>query len=42
MEGHLCAAAFVQLVANGVSAPIPFEEITEVARISIEIAEAAR
>ncbi len=37
-----CAAAFVQLVANGVSAPIPFEEITEVARISIEIAEAAR
>ena len=37
-----CAAAFVQLVANGESAPIPFEEITEVARISIEIAEAAR
>ena len=37
-----CAAAFVQSVANGVSAPIPFEEITEVARISIEIAEAAR
>lgn len=37
-----CAAAFVQAVANGVNAPIPFGEITEVARISIEIAEAAR
>lgn len=37
-----CAAAFVQLVANGESSPIPFEELTEVARISIEIAEAAR
>lgn len=37
-----CAAAFLQAVANGVSAPIPFEEITEVARISIEIAEAVR
>jgi predicted dehydrogenase len=37
-----CAAAFVQAVAKGVCAPIPFEEITEVARVSIEIAETAR
>lgn len=37
-----CAAAFVQAVARGVSAPIPFEEITEVARVSIEIAEMTR
>lgn len=36
-----CAAAFVQAVANGGSAPIPFEEIVEVARVSIEIAEAS-
>ena len=36
-----CAAAFVQAVANGTSAPIPFEEVAEVSRISIQIAEAA-
>jgi predicted dehydrogenase len=36
-----CAAAFVQAIANGASAPIPFEEIVEVARVSIEIAETA-
>lgn len=37
-----CAAAFVQVVAKGTSAPIPFEEVVEVARVSIEIAETAR
>lgn len=37
-----CAAAFVHAVAKGASAPIPFEEIAEVARVSIEIAETAR
>lgn len=37
-----CAAAFVQAVAKGASAPIPFEEVAEVARVSIEIAETAR
>lgn len=37
-----CAAAFVQAVAKGGCALIPFEEVTEVARVSIEIAEAAR
>ena len=34
-----CAAAFLQAVAKGTSAPIPFEEVAEVARVSIEIAE---
>lgn len=37
-----CSAAFVQAVSKGTSAPIPFEEISEVTRVSIEIAEAAR
>lgn len=37
-----CAAAFVQAVAEGVSAPIPFEEVAEVTRVTIEIAETAR
>lgn len=37
-----CAAAFVQAVAKGTSAPIPFEQVVEVSRVSIEIAEAAR
>ena len=37
-----CAAAFVQAVVKGTSAPIPFEEVVEVSRVSIEIAEASR
>jgi predicted dehydrogenase/threonine dehydrogenase-like Zn-dependent dehydrogenase len=37
-----CAAAFVQAVARGASSPIPFEEIAEVTRVSIEIATTAR
>ena len=37
-----CAAAFVQAVAKGASAPIPFDQVVEVSRVSIEIAEAAR
>ena len=37
-----CAAAFLQAVAKGTSAPIPFDQVIEVSRISIEIAEAAR
>jgi predicted dehydrogenase/threonine dehydrogenase-like Zn-dependent dehydrogenase len=36
-----CAAAFVHSVSVGASAPIPFEEVAEVARVSIEIAETA-
>ncbi|WP_413889035.1 hypothetical protein [Candidatus Aalborgicola defluviihabitans] len=37
-----CAAAFVQAVSAGAAAPIPFEEIVEVARVSIEVAGLAR
>jgi predicted dehydrogenase/threonine dehydrogenase-like Zn-dependent dehydrogenase len=37
-----CAAAFVEALAKGTSAPIPFEQVVEVSRISIEIAETAR
>jgi len=34
-----CAAAFVQAVEQGLAAPIPFEELLEVSRVSIEIAK---
>lgn len=34
-----CARAFVRAVENGLASPIPAEEIIEVARITIEIAE---
>lgn len=37
-----CAAAFVQAVAHGRPAPIPFDELMEVARVSIAVSEAAR
>jgi predicted dehydrogenase len=37
-----CAAAFVQAVAAGNPAPIPFDELAEVARVSVAAAEAAR
>lgn len=37
-----CAAAFVQAVEQGHAAPIPFEEVIEVSRVTIEIAEALR
>lgn len=37
-----CAAAFVRAVTDGTSAPISFEEIAEVSRLTIEIAEATR
>lgn len=33
-----CAAAFVNAISSGGPAPIPFEEIVEVARVSIEVA----
>jgi predicted dehydrogenase/threonine dehydrogenase-like Zn-dependent dehydrogenase len=35
-----CAAAFVKAIAQGGPAPIPFDEIVEVARVSIEVAGA--
>lgn len=37
-----CAAAFVQAVEQGREAPIPFEELVEVARVTIEISKAAQ
>ena len=37
-----CAAAFVQAVKQGSAAPIPFEELMEVSRVSIEVAEVLR
>jgi predicted dehydrogenase/threonine dehydrogenase-like Zn-dependent dehydrogenase len=37
-----CAAAFVAAIANGVAAPIPFEELLEVSRVSIQAADSLR
>jgi predicted dehydrogenase/threonine dehydrogenase-like Zn-dependent dehydrogenase len=35
-----CAAAFIQAIKEGGAAPIPFEEILEVSRVTIELARA--
>lgn len=37
-----CAAAFLAAVSGAANAPIPFEEIAEVARVTIEVADALR
>jgi predicted dehydrogenase/threonine dehydrogenase-like Zn-dependent dehydrogenase len=37
-----CAAAFISAIESGQVAPIPFEELVEVTRVSFEIAQAAR
>lgn len=37
-----CARAFVEAVSAGGESPIPFDELIEVARVSIEVVEAAR
>jgi predicted dehydrogenase/threonine dehydrogenase-like Zn-dependent dehydrogenase len=37
-----CAAAFVQAIEQGRAGPIPFEELMEVSRVSIGVAEALR
>ncbi len=37
-----CVQAFVDAINNGQSSPIPFDEIMEVSRVSIEIAECLR
>ena len=37
-----CAAAFVDSIRNGEPCPIPYEEIIEIARVSIEVAEQLR
>jgi predicted dehydrogenase len=36
-----CAAAFIKAIAQGGPSPIAFDEIVEVARVSIEVADAA-
>ncbi|MEA3467604.1 MAG: hypothetical protein U9R57_05185 [Thermodesulfobacteriota bacterium] len=37
-----CAAAFLKCVENGDGLPIAFEELLEVSRVSIEVAEMLR
>src|SRR5262249_19033987 len=37
---HACVAAFVEAIGRGKPTPIPYEEIYEVARVSIELAGA--
>ncbi|MBI5141399.1 MAG: bi-domain-containing oxidoreductase [Nitrospirae bacterium] len=37
---NACVAAFVKAVEKGLAAPIPFKEIMEVSRVTIEMAEA--
>jgi hypothetical protein len=37
-----CAAAFLDAVRSGGESPIPFDQLMEVSRTSIEIGEAAR
>jgi predicted dehydrogenase/threonine dehydrogenase-like Zn-dependent dehydrogenase len=37
---NACAEAFVRAVGSGAPAPIPFDELLEVARVTIDIAEA--
>lgn len=37
-----CAAAFLDAIENGKPSPIPFEELMEVSRVTIEVAEALR
>jgi predicted dehydrogenase len=40
-KGHVaCAAAFVEAVRRGGTLPIPYDEIREVARVSVELARA--
>ncbi|MES2353820.1 MAG: bi-domain-containing oxidoreductase [Pseudomonadota bacterium] len=37
-----CATAFVDAIKSGATSPIPLEELLEVSRVTLEIAEAAR
>ena len=39
---NACVAAFVESIRRGQASPIPYDEIIEVARVSIEVAEALR
>ena len=40
-QGH-CVATFVEAVKQGKTSPIPFEELVEVAKVTIDLAERAR
>lgn len=33
-----CTAAFVEAIKNGSEAPIPFEELMEVSRVTVDLA----
>ena len=37
-----CAKAFIDSISNGSEAPIPYEEVMESSRVSIEVANALR
>lgn len=37
-----CAAAFVRAVREGAGSPIPFDEVLEVSRVTVEVADALR
>jgi predicted dehydrogenase len=37
-----CAQAFIDAIRSGAAAPIPLEELLEVARVSVALGEAAR
>jgi predicted dehydrogenase len=39
---HACVKVFIDSIENGKPSPIPFEEIEEVSRVTIEIAQEAR
>jgi predicted dehydrogenase len=39
---HACVKAFIDSIENGKPSPIPFEEIEEVSRVTIEITQEAR
>ncbi len=42
-KGHIsCVAAFLQSIERGEEAPIPFEELVEVTRVTLEVAEILR
>jgi hypothetical protein len=42
-KGQLaCATAFVQAIEKGGAAPVAFEELLEISRVTIDIAEAVR
>ena len=39
---NACVAAFVNAIRHGQPSPIPYEELIEVARVTIDVAESLR